>query len=211
MKFNSLATKSLTVCAALSLALVGCGGQAQTSTTEQKSEEQVTRSADEEATASADYVDEDVAIAAARAYIAGVNDISDAKAELVEGGDAPHYVVTFHFDDADYTVEVDALTGKVWSATDSYGTTYDEPYKENDSYITSEEAIKTASAYIAGENNVSNAEAELVEGGDAPHYVVTFHFDDADYTVEVDALTGDVWSATDSYGTTYDEPYQVND
>ena len=64
--------------------------------------------------------------------------------------------------------------------------------------ISSDKASSIATAYVAPGNNVSNLSAQLVTGGDAPHYVVTFHFDDADYTVEVDAYTGEVW---DSFAT----------
>ncbi|MBO7674748.1 MAG: PepSY domain-containing protein [Atopobiaceae bacterium] len=132
MKFNTLAAKSMAVCAALSIALVGCGGQAQTTTTEQKAEEKTEQSAqtttrteststDAQAQSTTSYISSDEAIQKAVAYAAGDNNVSNQSARLEVGGDAPHYVVTFHFDDADYTVEVDAVTGEVWSAVDSMG------------------------------------------------------------------------------------------
>ena len=125
-------------------------------------------------------------------------------------------MVTFHFDDADYTVEIDAYTGEVWDSFATYndgstqtfrpqgdddtneGTSEQTSTNDTAGMISSGEASNIAVNSVAYGNNVSNLSAQLVTGGDAPHYVVTFHFDDADYTVEVDAYTGEVW---DSYAT----------
>ncbi|MBR3159032.1 MAG: PepSY domain-containing protein [Atopobiaceae bacterium] len=65
--------------------------------------------------------------------------------------------------------------------------------------LSEQEAINCAVAEAADNNNVRNAWAELKVGGDAPHYVVQFDFDDAHYTVTVDAYSGDVWDVQDSY------------
>ena len=77
--------------------------------------------------------------------------------------------------------------------------------------LDSSQAASIASGYVAGDNNVSGTSAQLVTGGDAPHYVVSFHYDDADYTVTLDAYTGEIWSADQTFndGTTYD--YDADD
>ena len=79
--------------------------------------------------------------------------------------------------------------------------------------LSSDQAISIASGYVAGDNNVSGSSAQLVTGGDAPHYVVSFHYDDADYSVTLDAYSGEIWSADQIYndGTTYDfDPDEYN-
>ena len=166
--------------------------------------------------ASEGMISSDKASSIATAYVAPGNNVSNLSAQLVTGGDAPHYVVTFHFDDADYTVEIDAYTGEVWDSFATYndgstqtfrpqgdddtneGTSEQTSVNDTAGMISSGEASNIAVNSVAYGNNVSNLSAQLVSGGDAPHYVVTFHFDDADYTVEVDAYTGEVW---DSYAT----------
>ena len=62
--------------------------------------------------------------------------------------------------------------------------------------ISSDAAIKAAVSYVAGDNNVSNIGCELSSTGGEPRYIVTFHFDDADYIVKVGARNGSVWYAT---------------
>ena len=178
--------------------------------------------------ATSDMISSDKASSIATSYVAGDSNVSNVSAQLVTGGDAPHYVVTFHFDDANYTVEVDAYTGSVW---DSYATFNDgstqtfQPQGNGASestsgqtasgqtsttdtagMISSGEASNIATSYVAGGNSVSNVSSQLVTGCDAPHYVVTFHYDDANYTVEVDAYTGSVW---DSYATFNDGSTQT--
>ena len=69
----------------------------------------------------------------------------------------------------------------------------------NQQMISGDDATSKAIWHVAGDNNVSNVGCQLITGGDAPHYEVTFHFDDADYTVEVDAYTGAIWSSAASF------------
>ncbi len=72
--------------------------------------------------------------------------------------------------------------------------------------ISSGEATNIAVTYVAGGNNVSNVGCELSSASTEPRYVVTFHYDDADYLVKVGARDGSVWYATAIYndGTTSD-------
>ena len=72
--------------------------------------------------------------------------------------------------------------------------------------ISSGEATNIAITYVAGGNNVSNVGCELSSVSTEPRYVVTFHYDDADYLVKVGARDGSVWYATAIYndGTTSD-------
>ena len=72
--------------------------------------------------------------------------------------------------------------------------------------ISSEEAIKIAKEYIAGDNLVSEVTCDLPDGSSEPRYVVQFRYDDAVYTVKLGARDGDVWYATATYndGTSVD-------
>ena len=79
-------------------------------------------------------------------------------------------------------------------------------YADGGQMISSDDAIRAAANAAAGGNDVRNAMANLEVGGDAAHYVVTFDFDDAHYTVEVDAYTGDVWSVTPTFNDSTFEP-----
>ena len=97
------------------------------------------------------------------------------------------------------TVEVDALTGNVWSATNTNnnndGDDNDADDDDNDdgNYV-GEKAAENAAISSMGSENLIDVDSELVVGGDAPHYVVTLNYGGGDIrTVEVDALTGNVW------------------
>ncbi len=87
---------------------------------------------------------------------------------------------------------------QIQSQPNSEHQTYAPPEAPNP-MLTGDEAINCAVAHVAGANNVRNAGAQLVTGGDAPHYVVDFDFDDAHYTVTVDAYNGDVWDVQTSF------------
>ena len=162
---------------------------------------------DEEESDSAEskYISEQAAKDAAVAYMnSGVPD--EVTAELVEGGDAPHYVVTINYGGDIQTVEVDALTGDVWSATSSRNDDDDDDDDDADddndadddddddgNYI-GEKAAENAAISSEGTENLIDVDSELVVGGDAPHYDVTLNYGGGDIrTVQVDALTGDVW------------------
>ena len=158
-----------------------------------------------ESSTKSEYVSEQTAMDAAVAYMnSGVPD--EVAAELVEGSDAPHYVVTINYGGDIQTVEVDALTGDVWSATDADNDDDDDDDADDtddadndadddadDSYIGDDAAEQAAIASVDSGDPI-DVESELVVGGDAPHYVVTLNYGGGDIqTVEVDAMTGDVW------------------
>ena len=79
--------------------------------------------------------------------------------------------------------------------------------------ISSGEATNIAVTYVAGGNNVSNVGCELSSESTEPRYVVTFHYDDADYLVKVGARDGSVWYATAIFndGTTSDVTNNTDD
>lgn len=78
--------------------------------------------------------------------------------------------------------------------------------------ISSEQAVRIATSYVAGNNNVSDVTCDLHKGSSAPRYEVKYHYDDADYLVKVDARDGSVWYATAIYndGTTQDVTKPAN-
>ena len=151
---------------------------------------------DEEESDSAEskYISEQAAKDAAVAYMnSGVPD--EVSAELVVGGDAPHYVVSINYGGDIQTVEV-------WSATSSRNDDDDDDDDDADddddddddgNYI-GEKAAENAAISSEGTENLIDVDSELVVGGDAPHYDVTLNYGGGDIrTVQVDALTGDVW------------------
>lgn len=178
--------------------------------------QQTTQTAPQATQSQDGMISSDAAIRAAVSYVAGDNNVSNTNAQLVIGGDAPHFVVTFHFDDADYTVEVDAYTGAVWSAVSTFNDgTQQEVQKQGqaqeqsqaqasgtedksqaqDSMISSDAAISAAIS-AAGVSDAGSASASLSIGGDAPHYDVSFTANSANYYAQVDAYTGAVWSVS---------------
>ena len=93
-----------------------------------------------------------------------------------------------------------AMQTQSGSATQTGSTTQvTVPSEAPDQMLSNDEAINCAVGHVAYGNDVRNAGAQLVVGGDAPHYVVDFDFDDAHYTVTVDAYSGDVWDVQTSY------------
>ena len=169
-------------------------------------------------------ISSDKAISIATSYVAGDNNVSNVGCVLTHGQTTTFYTVTFHFDDADYTVKVVAADGSILDATATYndGTTRsvtqsaDEANAAaNNGLISSDQAIGIATSYVAGDNNVSNVGCDLTQGQTTTFYTVTFHFDDADYAVRVAAADGTVLSASQTYndGTTYgaDTEGQEND
>ncbi|MBR3317562.1 MAG: PepSY domain-containing protein [Atopobiaceae bacterium] len=178
--------------------------------------QQTTQTAPQATQSQDGMISSDAAIRAAVSYVAGDNNVSNTNAQLVIGGDAPHFVVTFHFDDADYTVEVDAYTGAVWSAVSTFNDgTRQEVQKQGqaqeqsqaqasgtedksqaqDNMISSDAAISAAIS-AAGVSDAGSASASLSIGGDAPHYDVSFTANGANYYAQVDAYTGAVWSVS---------------
>lgn len=98
-------------------------------------------------------------------------------------------------------------------STQNQGESQQQTSQADSDMLSSDQAISIATGYVAGDNNVSGTSASLVTGGDAPHYVVSFHYDDADYSVTLDAYSGEIWSADQIYndGTTYDfDPDEYN-
>ena len=58
----------------------------------------------------------------------------------------------------------------------------------------SDEAAEQAAIASVGAGDPIDVDSDLEVGGDAPHYVVTLNYGGGDIrTVEVDALTGEVW------------------
>ena len=219
---------------------------APTQTTQQQAPAQQQAQPQESAPTSG-LISQQDAIAIATSYVAGDNNVSNVACELSSVSTEPRYVVTFHFDDADYLVKVGARDGSVWYATAIFndGTTSDVTKRTDDeaeatsaqpkqgetgeaettptqlqqettnsSMIGSGAAIDAAASSVGCQT--SGASAQLVTGGDAPHYVVTFHYDDADYSVTLDAYTGEIWDADQTFndGTTYavdGDDYDDND
>lgn len=98
-------------------------------------------------------------------------------------------------------------------STQNQGESQQQTSQADSDMLSSDQAISIATGYVAGDNNVSGTSASLVTGGDAPHYVVSFHYDDADYSVTLDAYSGEIWSADQIFndGTTYDfDPDEYN-
>ena len=204
---------------------------APTQTTQQQAPAQQQAQPQESAPTSG-LISQQDAIAIATSYVAGDNNVSNVACELSSVSTEPRYVVTFHFDDADYLVKVGARDGSVWYATAIFndGTTSDVTKRTDDeaeatsaqpkqgetgeaettptqlqqettnsSMIGSGAAIDAAASSVGCQT--SGASAQLVTGGDAPHYVVTLNGSDGvTYTVSVDAYTGAVWSVQPSNG-----------
>ena len=154
----------------------------------------------EPANTGSEYISEQAAKDAAVTFMSSGVPI-EVTAELVVGGDAPHYLVTANYGGGDIkTVEVDALTGEVWPSTytggdDAVDNDGDDADDDNagSSYI-SDDAAEQAAIASEGAGDPIDVDSELAVGGDAPHYVVTINYGGGDIrTVEVDALTGEVW------------------
>lgn len=119
-------------------------------------------------------------------------------AELIQGGDAPHYEVVLKYGTEEHIIEVDAYTGDIWSDTledeaDDDDDDDDDQYGGNDGGYISEDEAKSIAVSAAGMGLPEEVTVSLVEGGDAPHYEVTLTSGDESQVVEVDAYSGDVW------------------
>ena len=95
--------------------------------------------------------------------------------------------------------EAEAGTTTDKSATESTQQGQGSQTQGTGSYI-GEDRAKEIAYTNAGQNeaNTTWSSCELKEGGDAPHYLVTFALGDTTYTYEIDAYTGDIWTA-DTY------------
>ena len=64
----------------------------------------------------------------------------------------------------------------------------------NGSKYISEDEAEDIAVSVADMGLPKEVDADLEEGGDAPHYVVTLKSDDMVRVIEIDAATGEVWS-----------------
>lgn len=158
--------------------------------------------------AASGYISEDDAKSAA-VSAAGAGLPEQVTTELVVGGDAPHYVVTLKWGSETTVVEVDAMSGEVWSVSGSAGqnnvvNAVDETEEvvevtpsatENDSAaaaLISEDDAKSIAVSAAGMGLPEQVTAVLMSGGSTPYYEVTLTSDGDTLVIDVDATTGAV-------------------
>lgn len=64
----------------------------------------------------------------------------------------------------------------------------------NGSKYISEDEAEDIAVSVADMGTPNEVDSDLVEGGDAPHYVVTLKSNGMVRVIEIDAATGEVWS-----------------
>ena len=107
----------------------------------------------------------------------------DATAQLVTGGDAPHYEVTLTWGAEKHVVTLDAITGQVWDTGNNQsdgGAT---------ASIISEDQARTLAVEAVAVGIPDSVEVQYVEGT-VPYYIVSMVKDGTPYSVSINARTG---------------------
>lgn len=200
---SSVASKSSSASASSSSSASSSASESSSSTESEKADEQQPEANEPEQQQEEQQAEEEE-------YVPGYISTDDAKSaavsavgmglpeqvytDLVEGGDAPHYAVTLVWGTETRIIDVDAITGEVWPEIADMYYEEDEDFVSDEgwAYISDDDA-KSAAVRAAGMGLPEEVYADLVEGGDAPHYVVVLINGDDTRTIEVDAYTGDVW------------------
>ena len=139
-------------------------------------------SASASSAASTSYIGEQEAINKAIAALAlGLPE--NATAQLVTGGDAPHYEVTLTWGTEKHIVTLDAITGQVWD------TGYNQPNGGASASIISEDQAKTAAIEAAAIGIPESVEVQFVDVT-VPYYIVNMVKDGTSYSITINARTG---------------------
>ncbi|MBQ9002356.1 MAG: PepSY domain-containing protein [Eggerthellaceae bacterium] len=139
-------------------------------------------SASASSAASSSYISEQDAINKAVAALAlGLPE--NATAQLVTGGDAPHYEVTLTWGTEKHIVTLDAITGQVWD------TGYNQPNGGASASIISEDQAKTAAIDAAAIGIPESVEVQYVDAT-VPYYIVNMVKNGTSYSITINARTG---------------------
>ena len=134
------------------------------------------------ASAAASYIDENSAInKAIEALALGIPE--GASAQLVTGGDAPHYEVTLTWGAEKHVVTLDAVTGQVWDTGNN------QPGGGASASIISEDQAKTLAIEAVAVGTPDSVEVQYVDVT-VPYYIVSMVKDGTPYSVSINARTG---------------------
>ena len=122
-----------------------------------------------------------------------------------------YYEVEFEYDNVEYELEIDALTGEIYTnSMDEDGFDYesdkeekdDDKDKENDkdedtfpeNALSHEEIIELVSAELGLDPTlITELELEEEMDNDVAYFEIEFEYEDAEYELEIDALTGEIY------------------